>query len=162
MLKGETVYYEIVGFTDSGAPIMGDGDNRKIHDKEFLKQYGDTTRFSYGCSPKKDLFETIEEHSSQSEIYVYRMTMTNEDGAVIEYTPDYMRYRCEQMGVKSVPVFTSFIVHPEDLEMDTRTVGEIAKDCAEKYYDGQDPIGKTHIREGVVVRIVNRPKFCAY
>jgi hypothetical protein len=88
--------------------------------------------------------------------------MTNEDGAVIEYTPDYMRYRCEQMGVKSVPVFTSFIVHPEDLEMDTRTVGEIVKDCAEKYYDGPDPVGKTHIREGVVVRIVNRPKFCAY
>jgi hypothetical protein len=23
-------------------------------------------------------------------------------------------------------------------------------------------VGKTHIREGVVVRIVNRPKFCAY
>jgi hypothetical protein len=66
------------------------------------------------------------------------------------------------MGVKSVPVFTSFIVHPEDLEMDIRTVGEIVKDCAEKYYDGPDPVGKTHIREGVVVRIVNRPKFCAY
>ena len=25
-----------------------------------------------------------------------------------------------------------------------------------------DPIGKTHIREGVVVRIVNRPKFTAF
>ena len=24
------------------------------------------------------------------------------------------------------------------------------------------PIGKTHVREGVVIRIVNRPKFCAY
>ena len=32
----------------------------------------------------------------------------------------------------------------------------------EQYYDGPDPIGKTHVREGVVVRIVNRPKFCAY
>ena len=30
------------------------------------------------------------------------------------------------------------------------------------YYDGPDPIGKTHIREGVVVRILNKPKFCAY
>ena len=161
LLKGETVYYEIVGFTDSGAPIMGDGDNRKIHDKDFLKQYGDTTRFSYGCAPH-GVYEFDNALVPQSDIYVYRMTMTNEDGAVIEYTPDYMRYRCEQMGVKSVPVFTSFIVHPEDLEMDTRTVGEIVKDCAEKYYDGPDPVGKTHIREGVVVRIVNRPKFCAY
>ena len=25
-----------------------------------------------------------------------------------------------------------------------------------------DPIGKTHVREGVVVRILNRPKFTAY
>ena len=33
---------------------------------------------------------------------------------------------------------------------------------AEQYYAGPDPIGKTHTREGVVVRIVNRPKFCAY
>ena len=30
------------------------------------------------------------------------------------------------------------------------------------YYDGPDPVGKTHVREGVVVRIVNRPKFSAY
>ena len=33
---------------------------------------------------------------------------------------------------------------------------------AEQYYDGPDPVGKTHVREGVVVRIINRPKFCAY
>ena len=42
------------------------------------------------------------------------------------------------------------------------TEGEWIKEKAEKYYDGPDPIGKTHIREGVVVRIINRPKFCAY
>ena len=46
--------------------------------------------------------------------------------------------------------------------MDARTAGEIVKDVAEKYYDGPDLIGKNHIREGVVVRIVNRPKFTAF
>jgi hypothetical protein len=46
--------------------------------------------------------------------------------------------------------------------MDTRSAGEIVKDIAEKYYDGPDPVGKTHIREGIVVRIVNRPKFTAF
>ena len=40
--------------------------------------------------------------------------------------------------------------------------GEWIKDVAERYYDGPDPIGKTHVREGCVVRIINRPKFCAY
>ena len=32
----------------------------------------------------------------------------------------------------------------------------------DKYYDGTDPIGKNHIREGVVVRIDNRNKFTTY
>ena len=161
--KGEEVFYEVVGFTHTGAPIMASGDNKKLNDKDFVKQYGQTTVFSYGCSPTgKEGVGIAERNVPQSEIYVYRMTMTNEDGFTVEYTPDFMRYRCEQMGVKTVPVFANFILHDCDLEMDTRTPGEIVKDAAEKYYDGTDPIGKTHIREGVVVRIVNRPKFCAY
>ena len=36
------------------------------------------------------------------------------------------------------------------------------KEIAEKYYDGPDPIGKTHVREGVVARILNRPNFAVY
>ena len=60
------------------------------------------------------------------------------------------------MGIKCVPIFDKFII-PEDVN-----AGEYVKTKAEKYYDGPDPIGKTHVREGVVVRIVNRPKFCAF
>ena len=169
--KGEEVFYEVVGFTHTGAPIMASGDNKKLNDKDFVKQYGPTTVFSYGCSPTGTKEIPMSEtglpygavvDAAQSDIYVYRMTMTNEDGFTVEYTPDFMRYRCEQMGVKTVPVFANFILHDYDLEMDTRTPGEIVKDAAEKYYDGPDPIGKNHIREGVVVRIINRPKFCAY
>jgi hypothetical protein len=95
------------------------------------------------------------------------------------------------MGVKTVPVFDKFIVPEKDwvgeavIDEDGRfnemtgewiegpiteyncrlqpvDAGEYVKNLAEKYYDGPDPIGKTHIREGVVVRIINRPKFCAY
>ena len=42
------------------------------------------------------------------------------------------------------------------------TAGEWIQNKAELFYDGPDPIGKTHVREGVVVRILNRPKFAAY
>ena len=157
--KGEEVYYEVVGFTHTGTPIMATADNKKLNDKEFVKQYGKTTTFSYGCAVNDDWERGPR---PKSDIYVYRMTMTNEDGDMVEYTPDFMRYRCEQMGVKTVPVMDRFILHDFDLENDTRTAGEIVKDVAEKYYDGPDPIGKTHVREGVVVRIINRPKFCAY
>ena len=170
--KGETVYYEVVGFTTSGQPIMGDANNKKLNDKEFIKQYGEITRFSYGCSPAgtADLYgyeengklHLDETEPKQSDIYVYRMTMTNEDGFVVEYTPDFMRYRCEQMGVKTVPVFARVILPCEEYFDEGHPVGEYVKAMAEQYYDGPDPIGKTHVREGVVVRIVNRPKFAAY
>ena len=43
-----------------------------------------------------------------------------------------------------------------------KDAGECVKAIAERFYDGPDPVGKTHVREGVVIRIVNRPKFCAY
>ena len=159
--KGETVYYEVVGFTTSGAPIMSSASNSKLNDKEFIKMYGDTTRFSYGCSPNLYYDSTSGEVkpyiTPQSDVYVYRMTMTNEDGFVIDYTPDFMRYRCEQMGVKTVQVFEKFTIPAK-----CKDPGQYVQDKAEKYYDGPDPIGKTHVREGVVVRIINRPKFAAY
>ena len=185
--KGESVYYEIVGFTASGAPIMGDGNNEKVG-KDFVKEYGKTTTFSYGCHSegsklvhgKDDTSHfSIEESVPQSDIYVYRMTMTNEEGFVVEYTPDFMRYRCEQMGVKTVPVFWKGIITPTTKTEECQeyacwcnewmgacggedAIGNMVKEIAEKFYEGPDPIGKTHVREGVVVRIINRPKFCAY
>ena len=175
LMKGETVYYEVVGFTHTGTPIMASCDNKKLNDKDFIKQYGKETVFSYGCEPEAStLWEPDDEGDmslvgriKQSDIYVYRMTMTNEDGFVVEYTPDFMRYRCEQMGVKTVPVLWKGTIpaetkHATVEETDTVTAGEWIKFIAEMFYDGPDPVGKTHVREGVVVRIINRPKFTAY
>ena len=175
--KGETVYYEVVGFTTSGAPIMASANNKKLNDKAFIKQYGEETVFSYGCSPtERRLMYGSDEYGDfkvdmpcpQSDIYVYRMTMTNEDGDVVEYTPDFMRYRCEQMGVKTVPVFAKAIINEDcqfidnDGSTEPGDAGAYVMKMAELFYDGPDPIGKTHVREGVVVRIINRPKFTAY
>lgn len=157
--KGETVYYEVVGFTDDGTPIMNPGNNSKLNDKEFTKQYGKTTTFSYGCAPDGKEYP-------KSDLFVYRMTMTNEDGDVVEYPPDFMRYRCEQMGVKYVPLMYRGLIPEEEIFTGTSceltNAGEWIKTKAEHYYDGPDPVGHTHVREGVVCRIVNRPKFAAY
>ena len=175
-MKGETVYYEIVGFTDSGAPIMGDGNNEKVG-KDFVKQYGKTTTFSYGCHPEGEIMKygrndegtfSIPVEVPKSDIYVYRMTMTNEEGFVVEYTPDFMRYRCEQMGVKTVPVFAKYYIPqynqlPDNVgSLQEIDAGAYVMKDAEAFCSGPDPIGKTHTREGVVIRIINRPKFCAY
>ena len=181
--KGETVYYEVVGFTTNGTPIMASANNKKLNDKAFIKQYGEETVFSYGCKPYSDTClpcVSVCGGAPQSDIYVYRMTMTNEDGDVVEYTPDFMRYRCEQMGVKTVPIMWKGTIpefedvlyvdkdgddvadEDEIVLVKKADAGEWILNKANQYIDGPDPIGKTHLREGVVVRILNRPKFCAY
>jgi hypothetical protein len=72
------------------------------------------------------------------------------------------------MGVKTVPVFANFIIPDLNLKADLNddavatSAGDYVKEIAEMFYDGPDPVGKTHVREGVVCRIVNRPKFAAF
>ena len=190
--KGETVYYEIVGFVNANTPIMASCDNKKIKDKEFSKQYGDTTVFSYGCDPDGDWEEhnyddpdypeignamSTEEakaygivRAPKCEVYVYRMTMSNEEGDVVEMSPEQMRLRCDQMGVKYVPVFEKFMIPDMGVDVDNDgtadaqivSPGEYVLRKVEQYIEGPDPIGKTHIREGVVARIVNRPTISLY
>lgn len=138
--KGETIYYEVVGWVNENTPIMPSGDNKKIQDKEFTKLYGEKTNFTYGCE------------QGTSNIYVYRMTMTTEEGYVIEYPWELVKLRCEEMGINSVPELDKFIFTNKKSLMQK----------VEKYLDITDPIGKTHISEGVVVRIDNRKIFKAY
>lgn len=152
--RGETAYYEIVGFQGpNGAPIMSSVKNSKISDKAFTKQYGEETVFAYGC----DAANGYEDEHPCCELYVYRMTMVNDDGDVVDYSPAQIRYRCEQMGVKVVPQFEVFVI-PQD----EPHPGEYVVRKVEEYYDGPDPVGKTHVREGVVARILNRNNFAVY
>jgi len=138
--KGAEIFYEIVGWVDDNNTIMGRCSNKLVKDKEFSKQYGSETVFSYGCEV------------GQNDCYVYRMTLTNEDGFTVEVPWEQVQIECEKMGVKCVPTFEKF----------TYTTWEDLMSRVEKYYDGADPIGKSHIREGIVVRIDNRPSFTAY
>jgi hypothetical protein len=137
--KGEAVFYEIVGYVSKDSTIMGTCSNAKV-DKDFVKQYGETTTFSYGCE------------NGENDIYVYRMTKTDEDGNVVEYPFHLVQLRCEYMGLKTVPVFDKFFYTTEE-DLLARV---------NQFVDGADPIGKTHVREGVVVRIENRENFKAY
>ena len=92
--------------------------------------------------------------------------MTNEDGQVVEYTPDFMRHRCLYMGVKTVPVEWAGFIPDEEIFTGTSCeltdAGQFVLEKAEKYFDGPEPIDPSHIREGVVVRVINRPTFTAY
>lgn len=140
--EGCEIFYEIVGYVNESTPIMSSVSNKSVKDKAFIKKFGDTTIFSYGCKP------------GESEMYVYRMTMTTADGTVVEVPWEVTKIWCDKLGVKHVPDLEKFIyTTPEDLKMRVN-----------KYLDGMpvDEIGKTHIAEGVVVRIDNRETFTAF
>lgn len=138
--KGETVYYEIVGYVNETTPIMGIANNKKMNDKEFVKKYGETTTFSYGCKP------------GESKMYVYRMTYTSLDGIVIEYPWSLVKRRCEEMGATHVMDLDRFI-YTNEQDLYARI---------NKWLDIDDPIGKTHVDEGVVARIEDRASFTAF
>lgn len=140
LLKGETIYYEIVGWANENTTIMGVADNKKMNDKEFTKKYGAKTTFSYGCE------------QGQNAMYVYRMTMTNPDGEVIEYPWSLVKHRCEIMGLNTVMDLDRFIF----------TTQEDMYERVNKWLDIEDPIGRTHICEGVVARLEDKAIFTAF
>ena len=129
----------MVGYAGQ-ATIMPSANNKKTQDKEFIQKYGAITEFTYGCEP------------GESKIYIYRMTITNEDGYEVEYPWELVKLRAEQMAIPTTPQLDAFkYTTEEDL---------IAR--MEMYEDGEDPIGKTHIREGIVVRIERPNQFMAF
>lgn len=139
LIEGETVYYEVVGYVDDEKPIMATCDNSKLG-KDFVKQYGKETIFNYNC------------FGNQSEMYVYRMNLKKPNGDVVEYSWEQIKNRCREMEVKHVPEFETFVYTDE----------EDLLERVKKYIDGADPIGITHVREGVIVRIDRGNLFIAF
>lgn len=138
--KGMSVFYEIVGWVNESTPIMGRCNNKLVKDKEFEKMYGKETVFTYGCEP------------GESDMYVYRMTMTNEDGVVVELPTEETKLWCERLGCKFVPILDKFLF----------TTIEDLNERVNKWLDIPDEIDSRHVAEGVVVRIDNKSTFSAY
>lgn len=150
--KGETVYYEIVGYLPDGTPIMPGQSNSKLKKfmekneyDSFIHRYGDKTSFSYRCPNPRYLDKyPLQKH----DIYVYRMTLTNEDGHCVDYSWDQVMMRCEQMDVKHVPYLQRLVLgdcSKEEIEEVCELVQEHAEEESKEF--------PRHIREGVCVRI---------
>lgn len=142
--KGETVYFEIVGYESTGAAIMPSVDTTKMGDKEFTKQYGKSMAYSYGCD------------STQSEVYVYRMTFANEDGQSIDYAWNDVVKRCNELGVKTVPHVATLTLNELEAithKFDDRDLREYFSNTIETFGTGPSVLDTRHIKEGVCVRI---------
>lgn len=184
--KGETVFFEIVGFEPNGKSIMPAVDTTKLKDKEFTKQYGKLMTFSYACKPEKS--ETvIEYHTNKSgtastvswseshkqfDVYVYRINMTNEDGFSVEYSWEDIKERCKELGVKHVPeIFRGTIgwYNANNINLskigyvwDNRNAKDIFVHLLDEYTNRPDLIDPSHILEGVVIRFDSGFRFDAY
>lgn len=143
--KGETVYYEIVGYTDSGQLIMGEHDTNKLKDKRISKMFGDKVRYTFGCAPG-----TWDE-------YVYRITMTNEDGDTVELSWPQVQRRAQELGLKVVPPLEEIDGVSYDRPFYFHESDGMAKVDLEQLLasvpDGPDPGFPMQVREGVVLRV---------
>lgn len=127
--KGETVYYEIVGYAGDNSLIMP---AHEVEDKDLKKIYGDKMIYAYGCTP------------GTFKIFVYRITMTNSDGTIFEYPYYTMVKRCQHLGLNVVPT----LLGPTQLQ----SKQELIEWC-DNLSKGPSTIDPTHIREGVCVRV---------
>lgn len=156
--KGETVYFEIVGYTPTGENIMSSVSNKKLEKflskeeyKEFIQKYGETTHFTYGCI--NDINQHILENNRQNfyKVFVYRITMTNEDGDSVDYSWEQVKKRCEKLGVDYVPELAKFVVD-SDWE---NTSSEYLNGLVQNLTNLPSDLFPQHIREGVCIRIEN-------
>ena len=133
--KGELVYFEIVGWAGTNERIMGPQDTTKLKDGLMCKLYGDKMEYNYNCKP------------GEFDVYVYRIAMVNPDGFVIDLPWKQVKERCYSLGVKHTPELynNAWLVKdcpPENL-VELVTFSAV----------GPSVIDKTHIREGVVIRV---------
>ena len=115
LAKGQTAYYEIVGYLPNGG---------------FIQK-----KYDYGCVPPNEgETYTPEKHFK---VRIYRVTYTNVDGKVFEYTPRQVQQWCAQVGL--TPVEECYFGQAKNLYPDL----DIAN----------------HWNENFLERLANDPKF---
>jgi hypothetical protein len=126
--KGETIYGEIVGYTQDGAAI----------------QSMNGQAYDYGCN------------HNESKLYVYRITQTNIDGKVLELSTLQMQKRCELIGLETVPILYSGYAKDKykDLSLTEHWHENFLKKLEEEYLEKKCTICKNKVwDEGIVLRI---------
>ena len=132
---GITFYYEIVGYTDTKTPIMGSHGVKKEM-KELKALYGDMITYSYGCNV---------EDETPFNIYIYRATLTTEDGNVFDLSYCQLIDLCKEYEFKHVPVLKEPFIYDGDKD-------KLLKLC-EDLANGPSTLDSRHLKEGVVLKI---------
>lgn len=112
LTKGMTIYAEIVGYLPNGKPIMKRGSG--VYD--------------YGCVPMKAGEEYT--YGKHYKVMVYRVTITNPDGIVHEFSAREVQQWCKMVGL--TPVIEYYYGYAKDLYPD---IPVDAEDYGQQYID---------------------------
>ena len=135
--KGETLYFELTGWVEKGKPIMSPQDTTSLKDKKVSARFGPKITYSYG------------QEEGTCGLWVYRITMTDEDGRQTDLSWQQVKERCQQLGLRHVPELGSIILNAEVKNTLLERV-----DLLVNGIDGIVPskVDSRHLEEGIVIR----------
>ena len=144
--KGYTLYGEIVGYTRDGAYI----------------QKG----YDYGCI--QTIYENEYVEGVHYKVFIYRITITNEDGNVSELSWRQIKAYCEHFGIRYVPEYyfgklVDFDKSLKKIKSDEEFNETVIKLLEEKYLEKYcEFCGNRVPSEGIVLRVDKLFNFDAY
>jgi len=138
---GETIFFEIVGYTHTGAPIMPAHDLRMLKNKILLAKYGEHMEYRYGCSVEEDSEKPL------NRLFVYRISRTSDDGHELDMPWNQLTARCAELGLDHVPVVMANtqlsnihdFFNPCPLNLESLSSGGSVLD--------------SHLKEGICIRV---------
>lgn len=114
LIKGMTVYYEIVGYLPNGGYIQKNYDYGCIPPSTVIKFPAGAERAYYITNA--DGTHTFYKEGTHFKVRVYRVTLTNVDGIVHEFSAREVQQWCKQVGL--TPVTEYYYGYAKDLYPD--------------------------------------------
>lgn len=132
LAKGEIVYGELVGYTDTGGLIMPAHSVDRTKLAGVYEQFGSTMKYTYGCLP------------GTCQFYIYAISRVLEDGTIWELPWYAVEARAHELGFPLVPEIASFINNEHGFTLSDAILEKPSK------------LDSSHIAEGVVVRVESK------
>lgn len=142
LAKGMSVYYELVGFMTNGKPIQSIGGKP----------------MDYGCIPPGEGEKYT--YGKHYDILIYRITLTDPDGVLHEFSAHEVQLWCKQQGLHAVKeLYWGFAkdLYPDldihDPEWSTKFCMRIKEDKEHFYMELDSPDCRNAVpHEGVVIK----------
>lgn len=138
--KGMTIYCEIVGYMPDGAMIQKDYDYGCVYDPKV---------YEYKTMSPKQMYD-----AKLFDILVYRITYTNVDGDVFEWSTQQVKEWCDKYGLHSVKeLYYGYAMDLFDISIENHWHENFLEALKEKYLERDSVYCNNKVpEEGIVIR----------